>query len=367
MKKAGIVFLLLLTSTNSSLAYWYTNQQLHSAGIKALRSNNPSLAAKYFSQAAANEHPSSMNNLGYLYLKGNGISKDYKKARQYFRAAADLGDVSAIMNLGYLYANGLGLPKSYSKAEALYRVALNKGHPQAKKALTALGKEKKVEEEQFRDLSNLAVEVQEDQQKLKIHTEPGQDVHKIASGVEEQQSDNELSQQDKYKSTNDSSPTSYYEELYRVELEVTSTDSIKEKLSSIQLEQGQDQSADTESEITPADPETDPIDSSDNSRGPMHYPLLIILSAYLLACASNRNCFISYLDGLGFFALTLFFVRDLGLVSPHWLILILFSIYFTGRIGDESISLSQTLQTALWRTFMTIPALFGAWFLNFFQ
>jgi|GEM_PF-1603289 len=360
MRNVGVILLLMLIATNSSLAYWYTNQQLHNAGIKALRSNNPSLAAQYFSQAAANEHPSSMNNLGYLYLKGNGVSRDYQKARQYFRASADLGDVSAIMNLGFLYANGLGLPRSFRKAEALYQEALDKGHPQAKKALAALDKERTLEEEQFQTLNNLAVEVPVDQENEEEH----EVIYQNSGKTEEEQSDRELSGKVDSESINSSSSTSYYEELYRVELEVSSTEPDREETNSFSLEQP---GVDTESEVNETLPESGDEVAEDESRGLLFYSLLILLSVYLVACASDRNCFISYLDGLCFFALTLFMVRDLGLFSLHWLILILFSIYFAGRTRTEQISLPRTLQTAFWRVFMTIPALFFAWLLNFFQ
>ena len=57
-----------------------------------------------------------MNGIGVLYQNGEGVAKDYVKAREWFEKAAATGEGYAMNNLGRLYQNGLGVPHDYAKA-----------------------------------------------------------------------------------------------------------------------------------------------------------------------------------------------------------------------------------------------------------
>ena len=51
-------------------------------------SKDPAKAAEWYSLAAERGHPHAQNNLGVLYKNGRGVSKDYVKAYQWFNLAA---------------------------------------------------------------------------------------------------------------------------------------------------------------------------------------------------------------------------------------------------------------------------------------
>lgn len=61
-----------------------------------------------------------MTNLGIFYLNGNGVEKDYLKARNYFELSSKLGNSNAYLNLGLLYSDGLGVKQDYLKAKEYY-------------------------------------------------------------------------------------------------------------------------------------------------------------------------------------------------------------------------------------------------------
>ena len=56
-----------------------------------------------------------MNNLGVIYDKGQGVAKDYGKAREWYQRAAEAGDTNAMDNMGWLYQNGRGGARTMSK------------------------------------------------------------------------------------------------------------------------------------------------------------------------------------------------------------------------------------------------------------
>jgi TPR repeat protein len=73
-------------------------------------------AERWFRLAADQGNATAQLNLGLLYAKGRGVSQDYREAENWFRLAADQGDATAQANLGLLYANGYGLPQDYVQA-----------------------------------------------------------------------------------------------------------------------------------------------------------------------------------------------------------------------------------------------------------
>src|SRR5262249_41518323 len=80
-----------------------------------------------FKMGAARENRVSMRILGILYYKGEGVERDYAKARALFEWAASMGDASAISNLGSLYLNGEGVARDYAKARDLFEKAAVQG------------------------------------------------------------------------------------------------------------------------------------------------------------------------------------------------------------------------------------------------
>ena len=56
--------------------------------------------------------------LGYMYINGEGVLKDYKEAVKWIRKAAEQGYAEAQYNLGLRYVNGEGVPQDYVRAYA---------------------------------------------------------------------------------------------------------------------------------------------------------------------------------------------------------------------------------------------------------
>ena len=66
-----------------------------------------------------------MNNLGYMYMYGEGVEQDGAKAVEWYTKAADLGNTDAMNNLGYMYANGYGTEQDNDKALEWYVKSLS--------------------------------------------------------------------------------------------------------------------------------------------------------------------------------------------------------------------------------------------------
>ena len=68
------------------------------------------------------------NNLGLMYHKGWGVTKDNAEAAKWLRLASAQGIVSAHFLLARLYHTGAGVPENFNKAMKLYRLAADQGH-----------------------------------------------------------------------------------------------------------------------------------------------------------------------------------------------------------------------------------------------
>jgi FOG: TPR repeat, SEL1 subfamily len=78
-----------------------------------------------------------INSLGYAYLVGKGVLKDYAKAKHLFKEVIKSGNVStfstfsAMNNLATMYKNGQGVTINYSKAKYLFKEAIKGGNVSA--------------------------------------------------------------------------------------------------------------------------------------------------------------------------------------------------------------------------------------------
>jgi TPR repeat protein len=77
-----------------------------------------------------NDH-SAINNLGFCYQLGIGISADLELAAQCYQDAANLGNTNALTNLGYCYLEGKGVAKDETKAVELFNAAATLGNSSA--------------------------------------------------------------------------------------------------------------------------------------------------------------------------------------------------------------------------------------------
>ena len=78
------------------------------------------------------------NNLGLMYLSGQGVEQDYAKAFELFQRSANQGYDWGMNNLGGLYEKGWGTEQDMAKALFLYREAATKGNEAAGKSAKRL-------------------------------------------------------------------------------------------------------------------------------------------------------------------------------------------------------------------------------------
>lgn len=94
-------------------------------------------ALQFYLQAAETGDAEAQYISGGMYLKGLGVSKDFKKAFQLLHEAAKNGKSSAESEqiLGQAFLLGSGVPKSYQKALQWYHLAAEKGSKEAQNEL----------------------------------------------------------------------------------------------------------------------------------------------------------------------------------------------------------------------------------------
>ena len=81
--------------------------------------------------AAEQGHTQAQDNLGAMYTDGLGIPVDFKQAVRWYRSAAEQGEAKAQTNLGLLYAKGEGVPLDLKEAVQLFRLAAEQGEAKA--------------------------------------------------------------------------------------------------------------------------------------------------------------------------------------------------------------------------------------------
>lgn len=77
-------------------------------------------AKEYFERAAENEEAGGHYNLGVMYLKGIGVTRDVKLACRYFILAANAGQPKAFYQLAKMFHRGVGLKKSLPTVKPNY-------------------------------------------------------------------------------------------------------------------------------------------------------------------------------------------------------------------------------------------------------
>lgn len=96
------------------------------------------LAIAWLRSLASRNVPQARFLLGYLYVQGRGLPRDYAKGAENYQAAALQGLTSAQNNLADLYQRGLGVPKSDHKAVELYMAAAKHANPVAQFNLASM-------------------------------------------------------------------------------------------------------------------------------------------------------------------------------------------------------------------------------------
>ena len=92
-------------------------------------------AVKWFRMAAEQGHADAQNNLGAMYALGEGVSKGDVEAVKWLCMAAEQGHAGAQNNLGFMYALGRGVPEDDVEAMKWLHLAAEQGHAGAQNNL----------------------------------------------------------------------------------------------------------------------------------------------------------------------------------------------------------------------------------------
>lgn len=80
--------------------------------------------------------PRALNNIGWLYARGEGgVKQDFKEALNWWRFSAKRGYTVAMNNVGMAYANGQGVEQSYEEAFTWWMRSAERGNAWAMNAV----------------------------------------------------------------------------------------------------------------------------------------------------------------------------------------------------------------------------------------
>jgi uncharacterized protein len=110
-------------------------QAQYELGKDYLKKRDYKDGAEYLTKAAGQGIAAAENDLGRLYILGQGVTPDAVTANQWFLKAADGGDELGMYNLACSYEQGRGTTNDLSKAITYYRQAAEKNMPEAENRL----------------------------------------------------------------------------------------------------------------------------------------------------------------------------------------------------------------------------------------
>lgn len=84
-------------------------------------------AMTYYIEAANENIPEAIHNVGYLYEAGLGVEKNLPEAAKWYNRSANLGFATSQHDLGIMYYHGRGVDKDYAKAFSLFKQGAEAG------------------------------------------------------------------------------------------------------------------------------------------------------------------------------------------------------------------------------------------------
>lgn len=109
---------------NSGAAFRLGSKYLNGEGIE----KDYNKAKYYLELAALKNHAHAMYNLGYMYLYGEGVAQDYLMAFDYFQQSAEYNFAPAMYILGLMYYDGAGVKKNNKKAYEYCKKSFDNGY-----------------------------------------------------------------------------------------------------------------------------------------------------------------------------------------------------------------------------------------------
>jgi TPR repeat protein len=101
------------------------------AGMDAYNRGDFKTALREWQPLAEQGDARAQFSFGLLYENGDGVPRDYAKARQWYEKAAAQGDAKAQLYLGLQSSFGQGVPMDVVEAYMWYSLAAENGNPHA--------------------------------------------------------------------------------------------------------------------------------------------------------------------------------------------------------------------------------------------
>ena len=140
-KAAGIPLSKLDTDTavpacETAVRQYPNDAQLnYQLGRAYLHAKNYQAAVDQFGKAAGEGYAPAQNNLGLMYTRGLGVTRDDAEAVNWYRKAAEQGYAPAQNYLGLMYQSGQGVAQDDAEAVNWYRKAAEQGYAPAQNDL----------------------------------------------------------------------------------------------------------------------------------------------------------------------------------------------------------------------------------------
>lgn len=109
-------------------------------GTTAYKNKNYQRALKLLKPLAEDGNRYAQENLGKMYVYGEGVDKNYVKAVFWFKKSANQGLARAQFNLAMMYSQGKGVAKDYDIAANWFKKAKQQGHQRARTKLGVMYK-----------------------------------------------------------------------------------------------------------------------------------------------------------------------------------------------------------------------------------
>lgn len=122
-----VIFELANVDNDPSAQFLLGKRYLHGNGVD----QSYTLAAKWLTRAADQDHTNAQYEKGLLYKEGNGVKRDYQSAYDCFLKAAQKKHTKAMFELGNYYFYGLDGPIDKERAKLWYMKAAKNNHTEA--------------------------------------------------------------------------------------------------------------------------------------------------------------------------------------------------------------------------------------------
>ncbi len=148
MKKISALFILLF-----SLFTFSAHADFNDGVVTYLMGDYEKSFKTMQSLAETSDHGYAQYYMGMMYMKGQGVEQDYKKAGEWFRKASEKNIPQAQYKLADLYFKGRGVPKDFEYAYIWYSVGASHAH---KLSVSSIDKAKtKLSEEELKEANKV--------------------------------------------------------------------------------------------------------------------------------------------------------------------------------------------------------------------